>query len=161
MVDRYTRAVLTVIAVALVWLCMKEPMPTAEAKTTPAQTRGSMYVEPGIKGVVILGVADAVGADRFRKTGALSFAASPTGSLPVAGVVGVSGPVNVTGTVGVDQPVLVTGTVDVDQPVLVTGTVDVDQPVQVTGTVDIDQPVRVKGTVDVGNWSDAALWLGR
>ena len=35
--DRYMKAVLTVIAVALVWLCLKQPIPAAEAKAAPAE----------------------------------------------------------------------------------------------------------------------------
>ena len=31
MLDRYTKALLTVIAVALVWMCLREPVPVAQA----------------------------------------------------------------------------------------------------------------------------------
>jgi hypothetical protein len=47
MFDRYTKAVLTVIAVALVWLCLRGPVPTAQAAaakvTAPAVIRAQHF----------------------------------------------------------------------------------------------------------------------
>ena len=55
--DRYMKAVLTVIAVALVWLCLKQPMPAAEAKATPAKAAGPARTAP---------VQEVVRAKRFE-----------------------------------------------------------------------------------------------
>ncbi len=93
--DKYTKVVLTVIAVALLWLCMKNPMPAAKAAAEPT-SKSPAYTEPGIKGVVILGVATSNTIDEFKKTGELNYMASTTGNLPVA----VANTVEVTGTVG-------------------------------------------------------------
>ncbi len=115
MVDRYTKVVLTVIAVALLWLCLKEPMPVAEAKTKPTPTKGMTYMQPGVQGVVILGVATTQGVAEFKKTGNLPYVTTKGGVIPVSGSVDawLNGPVDMSG------PVEVTGTVEVDQPVRV------------------------------------------
>jgi len=87
MADRYTKVVLTVIAAALVWLCFDGTMPVvqASAKQTPKKTvRQKTFVEPGIRGVVILGVATTADIDVFRRTGELPYTTTRGGVLPVS-----------------------------------------------------------------------------
>jgi hypothetical protein len=139
MVDRYTKAVLTVIAMCLLWLCMKEPTVVARARTKSVPAKQAALAGPVPVRITNWSEAEIWLTKRVQE---------------VEGTVSIEEPVEVTGTVDVNEPVRVTGSVDV------TGTVDVDQPVQVTGKMEIDQPVQVEGKVDVGNWSSAALWLG-
>jgi len=122
MADRYTKVVLTVIAVALVWLCLWGQAPKWG---TPAEA-----------------------ATRSRPAAAAKPPAARQGSAPLRVEVvnwyeASLWPVEVTGTVDVDGPIEVTGTVDVDGPIEVTGTVDVDEPVEVEGTMG-GYPVKVK-----------------
>jgi len=55
------KAVLTVIAVALVWLCLKQPMPAAEAKAAPTKAAKPAKAVP---------VQEVVRARRFEVVGA-------------------------------------------------------------------------------------------
>jgi len=118
MVDRYTKAVLTVIAVALVWLCLWGPGPATLG--TPAE--GGTVSRP--------------------KTAARPSAAGQSGAPLKAEVVNWDEaflpPVVVAGRVAVTNwdeaslwPLQVTGNVTVDEPL------QVRQPVEVTGTVAV------------------------
>ena len=110
MVDRYTKVVLTVIAVCLVWLCLWGPGPKWG---TPAQA-----------------------ATRSRPTTAVKLPAAGQGAPLRVEVVNwyesSLWPVEVSGTVEVD------GTVRVREPVEVEGTVGVNGPVEVEGTVNCE-----------------------
>jgi len=94
MVDRYTRVVLTVIAVALVWLCFQATW-TNPVKVGPEEKRP---IPGGVQPVTVVDPVEVSGEVEVSNT------------VDVSGSVDVNGPVEVTGSIDIDQPV----SVDVD-----------------------------------------------
>jgi hypothetical protein len=88
MVDRYTKVVLTLIAVALVWLCFQATW-SQPLKVGP---KGRWAIPRGVQPVTVVDPVEV------------------SNTVEVSGSVDVNGPVELTGTVDVDQPV----SVDVD-----------------------------------------------
>jgi len=94
MADRYTKVVLTVIAIALVWLCFQ------------ATWRNPLKVGPKEKQSFRQGVQPVTVVDPVEVSGEVEV----SNTVDVSGSVDVNGPVEVTGSIDVDQPV----SVDVD-----------------------------------------------